>query len=289
MKREKGFMSFGLFRDIIHQAKGNRNQLIILHHFGEPLLHPEMARFINLAERHMRTMISTNAVFLTRNKATEIIHSGLSFITISINGHSSQTYSEITQRDNFDLVRENVISFLQRKYECGNEKPQVNLQIIKMRKTADQIDQFIEFWKAKGADKVHIKYLDTWAGQIESIRELAHPDDRIRSSERERYPCKYLWDNIVVLWDGRAVPCCRDYDGKEILGDLKRQSLKKVWGGPQLRRLRAQHVAGNYSESELCRDCIEWVGYPRGDLYPFDLLSGGTRMPDRNRRMRDVY
>ncbi len=34
----------------------------------------------------------------------------------------------------------------------------------------------------------------------------------------ECYFKKYKY--VVVLWDGRIVPCCCDYDGKEVLGDI---------------------------------------------------------------------
>jgi len=288
MTREKGYMSFDLFQDIINQAKGNRNRLIILHHFGESLLHPEIVGFINYAEKFMITLISTNAANLTEDKAIDIIRSQLSYITISINGVDEQTYFKVTQRRCFDNVIENTILFLQLKRQYENTKLQVNLQIIKMNKTRHQLDQFTEFWKSQGADQIHIKNFDTWAGQIEPIKNLANSNDQIRSSNSERYPCKYLWDNVVVLWDGRVVPCCRDYDGKEILGDLREQSLKEVWGSPQLHRLRAQHIAGNFSDSELCKDCVEWVGYPRRRFYPFDSSFQKRRRPNRDRIIRTI-
>ncbi len=288
MARKKGHMNFDLFQNIIHQAKGNRNRLIILHHFGEPLLHPEIVRFINYAEKFMDTLISTNAVNLTKEKAKEILRSELSYITISINGVDEHTYFEVTQKKYFDKVVSNVISFLQLRQQYGNTKLQVNLQMIKMNNTRQQIDDFTEFWKNQGAEQIHIKNFDTWAGQIEPMKKLARPDDHFRSSNDRRYPCKYLWDNIVILWDGRVVPCCRDYDGKEILGDLNKQSLGEVWRGDQLYKLRAHHIAGNFSVSELCKDCVEWIGYPKRRFYPLDFLFQRYQTFNKDRTIRTI-
>lgn len=43
---------------------------------------------------------------------------------------------------------------------------------------------------------------------------------------------------MQVLWDGRVVPCCYDFDGKIVLGDLRRESVAKVWNGEKYERFR---------------------------------------------------
>jgi hypothetical protein len=59
-----------------------------------------------------------------------------------------------------------------------------------------------------------------------------------------------------VLWDGRVVPCCHDYDGHVVLGDLREESLSQIWDGVAGQRFRDR----NY-ESEFCRQCAFSLRY----------------------------
>ncbi|MFA5398672.1 MAG: radical SAM/SPASM domain-containing protein [Methanogenium sp.] len=52
------------------------------------------------------------------------------------------------------------------------------------------------------------KPFTNYAGAVEGKSEI----------EGECYFKKYGY--VCVLWDGRVVPCCCDYDGKEIIGDV---------------------------------------------------------------------
>jgi hypothetical protein len=49
--------------------------------------------------------------------------------------------------------------------------------------------------------------------------------------------------------------CCYDFDGKMILGDLRRQSIAEIWHGQPYRRLREAHAAEDFSNWPMCEDC----------------------------------
>jgi hypothetical protein len=52
-----------------------------------------------------------------------------------------------------------------------------------------------------------------------------------------------------------VVPCCRDDDGRLVLGDLLRQSLAEIWQGPEAQALRARHRDGAFPCGHLCEGC----------------------------------
>lgn len=115
-------------------------------------------------------------------------------------------------------------------------------------------------------DEIRIKRFSTWASQVEKIGGLANQDLRYYpAKEARRVPCLYLWESVVILQDGRVVPCCFDYEGKITLGDLNKESLEAIWHGEKMRELRRQHVEGNFN-NELCRACQE---YPRSTYQYF--------------------
>jgi MoaA/NifB/PqqE/SkfB family radical SAM enzyme len=57
------------------------------------------------------------------------------------------------------------------------------------------------------------------------------------------------------------VPCCRDYDNHEVLGDVNTQSLMDIWNSPRFMELRGEHLRGEYAKSALCAKCVEWSKY----------------------------
>ena len=70
--------------------------------------------------------------------------------------------------------------------------------------------------------------------------------------------------------DGKVVPCCVDYDGKYIVGDLKTDSLKSVWNGGKMIKLRKALLEGRKGDIELCSKCTlgpEVKGILRNRLY----------------------
>jgi radical SAM protein with 4Fe4S-binding SPASM domain len=68
----------------------------------------------------------------------------------------------------------------------------------------------------------------------------------------ERKPCWALLNTMSVLWDGRVVPCCMDYDGKLILGDVNKNTLTEIWHQSQW--LRKQHRRLDFNIIP-CKDC----------------------------------
>jgi radical SAM protein with 4Fe4S-binding SPASM domain len=60
---------------------------------------------------------------------------------------------------------------------------------------------------------------------------------------------------VVVLWDGRVVPCCRDDDARVVLGDLRESSLEEIWNGPAARQLRQQLIDNAVPDGHLCSGC----------------------------------
>ena len=67
-----------------------------------------------------------------------------------------------------------------------------------------------------------------------------------------RKPCWALLNTMSILWDGRVVPCCMDYDGKQILGDANKQTLTEIWH--QSKWIRDKHRSLDFDITP-CRDC----------------------------------
>ena len=69
-------------------------------------------------------------------------------------------------------------------------------------------------------------------------------------------PCAYLWSRILVHWDGKVIPCCRDYSGKYLqVGDTNKQSIKQIWISKKMMNFRKLYVEKKRSKINICANC----------------------------------
>jgi hypothetical protein len=68
-------------------------------------------------------------------------------------------------------------------------------------------------------------------------------------------PCRLLWTQMHVLYDGSVSGCCRDYNGELIAGDVRKAPILEIWKSAEYSRLREKHLSGNLDDLPLCRDC----------------------------------
>jgi radical SAM protein with 4Fe4S-binding SPASM domain len=62
-----------------------------------------------------------------------------------------------------------------------------------------------------------------------------------------------MWLTFTVLWDGRVSLCCADFDGHQILGDLRTQTIAEIWNSPPYRAARRLHLESG--GPDICRSC----------------------------------
>lgn len=271
MKREIGFMDFSLFKRIIDQCKDYTDS-IWLHLFGESLYHPQLYQFINYcSENGIKAKISTNATILDTEKALMLLKSRLDAIILCLDGVTEETYLKTRIGGDFIKVRENIINFLELKKELNRINPHAIVQIIRMDNTKDELDVFKKQWEGL-ADEVWIKDFCAWARQEEEIVAMAEKQRQADLlCEKKRHPCIYLWRDAVILWNGDVVPCCMDFDGKLVFGNLRRERLKDIWNSPKIKSLRKEQIENNYA-NPLCKNCSEWLDSDKDTFVPLSAI-----------------
>jgi radical SAM protein with 4Fe4S-binding SPASM domain len=74
----------------------------------------------------------------------------------------------------------------------------------------------------------------------------------------ERRACQWLFEALVICQDGTVTMCGADWDAREPLGDLRRQTLSEIWNGAEMRRRRAAHLRGDFGAIGACANCEDW-------------------------------
>ncbi|MBN1645268.1 SPASM domain-containing protein [Candidatus Woesearchaeota archaeon] len=263
MTRPLGFMDFSLFKKIIDQASEKINS-VWLHQFGDSLVHPEFKEFIIYAQnKGIKTKLSTNAILLNEVTSKKLIESGLDRLIISLD--STDEESQTKTRGVPGIYKksvENVKKFLEVRKCAGSKKPNTILQMIEYEYTKNLVPIFINQWKNNSdLDEISIGTFVNWNGGVDRINNYTKKLSLLLrfvkkfNKKKSRYNCCHFpWRSLSILWDGTVVPCCFDYDGLYVLGNVKDQSLDEIWNGEKMQALRNEFIH-NKVTNKLCSTC----------------------------------
>jgi radical SAM protein with 4Fe4S-binding SPASM domain len=173
------------------------------------------------------------------------MRSGLVSFLLSQDSLDPETYRSIRGRVARASLADTHIRELVRLRDEGGYDTAITLQMINMDANNDEAARFIEYCAEVGVDRGVVIRLGRWDfddSYIEQFGEVTAPGYTA--------PCSLPWTALVALWDGRIVPCCHDYNGEVVLGDLRTQSLDEIWGSAAAREFRDRN-----DESAFCRKC----------------------------------
>lgn len=264
MRRPVGYMAPELFRSIVDQA-GPELEFAYVHHLGESLFHPRIGELVAYGKRRGVALgLSTNATFLTASKTQALLGSGLDFLVISLDANSEQSYAHMRRGGDFGRTVDNVRRFFAEK--AAHKSPiRVVVQMIVSAHNQHEIAAFARTWDGQ----VVLKVARDWAGQVPLTALLRPAASREPALSAEplaapglptgltppQAPCRMLWTELTVFWDGRVVPCANVYEPENLLGDLRTQTLDEVWNGPPLQALRRAHLEDRVAQIPVCRSC----------------------------------
>jgi len=155
--------------------------------YGEPLMYPRIFDFIRYAkEKGIVVSLSTNATFLDKNRAENLLNSGLDYLIIAFDGATPSTYEKYRKGANFRDVKANVERFLSLKVACRSQL-HLTLQMILMRENANETAAFARLWERTGVDSIRIR------------EDLLKMDKTDRNGRTQRRPCFFLWRGPLFI------------------------------------------------------------------------------------------
>ena len=222
-------------------------QYIYHHLMGEPLIHPLLPRFIQMASQAgFHPMITTNGTLLD-SRADALLGKGLHKVNISLHSFEGQ------QPDAHRQYIEKIAAFAEKANQDGT--------IISMRLWNNGCDE--------GRNQLTLAFLQEhlsgqWMPNTRGYRirdglflewgdrfvwpDLTAPD------YGDRVFCYGLRDHFGILCDGTVVPCCLDSDASVALGNAFHENLSDILSSP-----RAKAIANGFrcrkAVEEFCRRC----------------------------------
>lgn len=222
---------------------------LYFHLMGEPLLHPLLEEFFEIAHQlGFRVILTTNGTLLDKRKHTLLNASSLHKVSISLHCYEANDIGisiDDYLKSCFDFCREaaekGIISVMRLWNEGG--KDAMNEKIL-----SEMHSYFTDEWKEiysgfKLCEKVFLE----WG------RKFDWPDAE-GEYKGEKHSCYGLRDQIGVLCDGRVVPCCLDAEGSIDLGNIFESPLDEILNSPRALALKVSFEKKRVCE-ELCKRC----------------------------------
>lgn len=220
---------------------------IYYHLMGEPLIHPQLHQFIEMAGASgYKSILTTNGTLL-HDRQDELLNAGLHKVNISLHsfedGNNEDHVSYIRSLADFAKSAANagtIVVFRLWNKGFDNGKNEFALDILKQYISGDWVEN------TRGIrirDKIYIE-----------LGERFEWPDINAEIQGNRFYCYGLKDQFGILADGTVVPCCLDSDGTINLGNIFNENIEEILHSKRALDILEGFRCGKASE-DLCKRC----------------------------------
>lgn len=138
--------------------------------------------------------------------------------------------------------------------------------LARARHNADDVRDFARRWRARGIPVFvytannRVGALPDFDRKLRLTREQVPLMHRIgrRAARAWLGHCPAPFATTDILHDGSVLLCTHDWARKEILGNVRDQTIAAIWNGERMREIRAAVYRREYERLPACRDCSLW-------------------------------
>jgi radical SAM protein with 4Fe4S-binding SPASM domain len=245
---------------------GKNLQFINYYFQGEPFINPHFLDLVKEArKRNIYVLTSTNAHFISKEAADNIIESGINEVVISIDGTTQEAYENYRVEGELQKVIDGTKHLVQAKKKYSSKLPLVTFQFLVSKQNEHQIEAVKKLGTEIGVDRVNLKTIQIY--DYENGNDLIPENEKYsrykkledssyQLKNKYRNSCWRMWSSCVITWDGRVVPCCFDKDAKHKMGEMTKSDFKEIWKSDVYYQFRNQ-VFRDRKQIEICKNCSE--------------------------------
>lgn len=236
-KRNNKFMTEEEFKIILNKLKGITNYLYF-HVLGEPLLHPSINKFIDLASIDYKINITTNGYLINRIKDNKNIN----MLNISLHSYDSKYNISL------EKYLTNIFNTTNELIKTGTK---VNLRLWVNNKENDNIINLINKYYNTNIKQEKCKIKDNIYLDISS--NFIWPDLN-NNYYSDKGKCYGLITHFGILVDGTIIPCCLDSKGIINLGNIFNDNINSILNKTLCKDM-IKGFKNNKKIHELCKHC----------------------------------
>ena len=249
-------MDWDLYHSIVDQSIGLGIRRYSLYLMNEPMLDRELPERVAYLSARLKkpqyVKVTSHGGLLTKRMARGLLDSGLNKLKISVQSLNPETYHQIMGLDLSRTLR-NIDRLLELKQQGGYRLPRLEIVMVDSIQTHSAIPQIKRYWQKRGI-KLYIEPVENRADQ-QSIRDSATGARNLRAFSW----CRRLMEQIYILYDGRMLQCCADWEQRSVMGDLTKASLADIWHGKRYVEYRHRFKAGDV-KGMICACCRKQAG-----------------------------
>lgn len=274
-------MTIAQFAAIIDQIR-NHALAVSLYYYGDPLTHPDFAELVGIAsDAGLSTHASTHLSYrLTDAKIAAIVESGLTHLTVTVDGATQASYGVTRVRGRLDRVLENLQRIAEAKRIRKRAHPEIEVQYLRHpHHPLDEGERVEQIVRALGAET----YSSYNGAYFDVDGDLYNAVDTDIGAEHPGAPkgpsliphCHWPYTGTVIKYDGDVLPCCKwqeaqQYSGGDprAVGNVFETPLRAIWNGDSYRRLRrlvrnpAAATASGETRGSFCEGCPKLFATP---------------------------
>lgn len=289
MTRPRGRMEWETFETIIRKirayVKGERFSLSFSG-MGEPLLNPNLPRFIQHVSGDAFTAFACNGLALTEQNARKLREAGLDVIYLSFNGDEPEVYGRMMGGIPFERTLAN----LRRAVGIARDsRLDIRANVSVARANSERTTRIKDLLNREGVSNITFSLCHNRGG---NLRDPAVCDTPPIPEAQDR--CAVIQHTLFIDWRGQALICDHDLHGEYPLGDLLTEPLGTI----QERRQALIEKGVTFKMCAQCNDLLKMgfhpLGHPAGGIisdWVYDLHRDADTapLPEANPAMRWLY
>jgi radical SAM protein with 4Fe4S-binding SPASM domain len=262
MARKKGLLDPDAYRDFIDQVAPTTNS-ILLYFMGETFLHKhayDMIRYTRDKGIYVETC--TNGDFVD---AKGVIYSDINKISFQLGGMTEETHQRYRAGTSLAKEHAKLIELIEERRKHPESNVQIEVGFIVMRHNEHEVPAFLKWAEEIGVDVANIidpcvrNMFEAYAYLPKDKTYWYYDDEAFEAGILQprvlpQNECMWIWNSLQINWNGEAVPCCRDPNGKHILGNVFEDGLLRVFNSKKARDFRHQ-VLTKQGDVDLCKLC----------------------------------
>lgn len=290
--RPEGDMCLDRFRVVLDRLP--EVPYIHLQGVGEPLLNKELPSMIYYARsQRVRVGTTTNASFLSLEKAKVLLDAGVNRVNLSIDTLDPSEFRRLRPGSTIEKVLSNITIFAEIRSKGDYRNIKLALAVVTVQSAIDSLSKVIELAADLGLDEVYLQNLNGsfLPADYFAVGEQGKDDyDRYwqatQSAEalasklgiRFLYPllgapdfswrCRWPLYGCNITWDGFVSPCCLQPDPDVLnFGNLFEMDFEDIWNSPAYHRFRAQVQADCEPICARCPDRYGQMWHPNANPF----------------------
>ena len=253
----KGRMSTELFEHILKQISLLKPvSQIYLTGSGEPLMHPQLERFILLANEHgFVPNFSSNGSLFSEERSKSLLESGRFSLTVDFSP-KREIYETYRSGGSWETVYSNLKALLLLKKKSKGNYPRIEIRDMSTvglnspQEREKSLSDLKGLFRNLPVDRFSQLKVHTWTGNVD-------PKITPAQVKGKRYKlCTHPWSIFVITHSGEVLACCRDFGSEYVIGRMDgEEGILDIWNNQRIKSLRRALAKKRPHQINICKNC----------------------------------